>query len=322
MPSYPVGYEQIVHMYPMDFEEFCIAFGVQKSTFDYLRDCYENLNEIATSVHKTMLDLFKYYTIVGGMPDAVQSFINSNDLGLVTKIQKDILFQYRQDISKYSGDTGAKIKDIFDRIPAQLSDKNRRFQLASINKNARLREYEDSFVWLRDAGVALSCYNLTEPKVPLKINEQSRLFKLFLNDCGLLCAMSMENVQFDILKGNLSINMGSVLENVFAQQLESNGFKLRYLDKRNIGELDFVIQRENQVIPIEIKSGKNYKAHVALDHALEKWNLERGVIFCSENIEKDKKLSYLPWYMIMFLQQVDLVGKKIPLDLSGSYSTK
>lgn len=179
-----------------------------------------------------MTDLFKYYLIVGGMPAVVQSFIDTHDIGQVVALQKDILAQYQQDISQYTQEQKAKVRQIFDQIPAQLDDKNRRFTLASIDKTVRLREYEDAFLWLQNAGVALPCYNLSEPKLPLKINEQTRLFKLFMNDTGLLCAMGMENIQFDILQGNMSVNMGSVLENVFAQTLKANGFVLRYLNKK------------------------------------------------------------------------------------------
>ena len=127
--------------------------------------------------------------------------------------------------------------------------------MASIDKNARLRQYEDAFVWLQDAGVALPCFNLSEPKPPLKINGQSRLFKLYLNDVGLLCAMETENIQFEILRGNLSVNFGGVMENVFAQQLKSYGFSLRYLNKRNVGEVDFVLQQNADGVLVEVKSG-------------------------------------------------------------------
>lgn len=313
VPSYPVGYEEILTMYPMDFEEFCIANGVQKETLIYLKKCYTDRKPVSEAIHQTMRALFKKYIIVGGMPAVVQSFINNHDIGQVISIQKDIVAQYRQDISQYSKDKKTKITHIFDRIPSQLEDKNRRFQLSSIDTNARLRAYDDSFMWLQDAGVALPCYNLTEPKFPLKINEQSRLFKLFLNDTGLLCAMSMENIQFEVLQENVSFNMGGIFENVFATQLKSNGFALRYLNKRNTGELDFVIQQGSQIIPVEIKSGKDFKSHTALNKALsvKDWKLEEGIVFCSSNVMQEKNVLYLPWYMIMFFTQVSLENQKI-----------
>ncbi len=319
IPSLPVGYESTIYMYPMDFEEFCIANSVQPEIFAYLKDCYEGKTVVRQIIHDTMLNLFKFYMIVGGMPDVVRTFVETNDIGKVVALQRDIASQYRQDIIKYAQKDPNKITKIFDEIPSQLDDKNRRFQLASLDKNARLRQYEEAFVWLQDAGVALPCFNLSEPKIPLKINEQSRLFKLYLNDTGLLCAMGTENTQFEILRGNLSVNFGSIMENVFAQQLKSNGFSLRYFNKRNVGEVDFVLQQNTEVVLVEIKSGNDYKQHAALNNTMKvkEWNLKKAIVFCQGNVEKDKDIVYMPWYMIMFLKQNKIIDAKINLDLSG-----
>lgn len=317
---YPVGFEEDLQMYPMDFEEFCIATGVKKDTLSYLKECYEKGVAPSELIHNKMQDLFKYHIIVGGMPEVVSTFIETHDIGKVIEKQKDILALYRQDISKYSKKDKAKITNVFDRIPSELEAKTRRFNLASIDKNARLREYEDAFVWLKDAGVALPCYNLNEIKIPLKINEQSRLFKLFLCDTGLLCAMCLENVQFGILKGNLSINMGGILENVFAQLIASNGFSLRYYNKQKIGEVDFVIQKGSEILPIEIKSGKSYKQHAALDNVMKvaEWKLSKALVFCQDNISKEHKITYLPWYMVMFLIQ-DATGESLKVELDVDF---
>ena len=319
IPSLPVGYESTIYMYPMDFEEFCIANSVQSEIFAYLKDCYEGKTVVRQIIHDTMLNLFKFYMIVGGMPDVVRTFVETKDIGKVVALQRDIASQYRQDIIKYAQKDPNKITKIFDEIPSQLDDKNRRFQLASVDKNARLRQYEDAFVWLQDAGVALPCFNISEPKIPLKINEQSRLFKLYLNDTGLLCAMGTENTQFEILRGNLSVNFGGIMENVFAQQLKSNGFSLRYLNKRNVGEVDFVLQQNTEVVLVEIKSGNDYKQHTALNNTMKvkEWNLKKAIVFCQGNVEKDKDILYMPWYMIMFLKQNKIIDAKINLDLSG-----
>ncbi len=318
VPSYPVGYEEVLQMYPMDFEEFCIACGIQTETLNYLKECYDNLKPVSDSIHNTFLKLFRYYTLVGGMPDVVQLFVNTNDIAQVTARQKDIVLQYRQDISQYAISQKTKITNIFDNIPAQLDDKNRRFKLSSISSNARLRDYEDAFLWLKDAGVGLPCYNLSAPVIPLKVNEQSRLFKLFLNDSGLLCSMCMENVQFEILQGNMSINMGSILENTFATQFTSNGFALRYMNKNNVGEIDFVIQQSDHVMLVEIKSGKDYKSHAALTNFLKtkKWKLNKGLVFCSGNIEQKENVLYLPWYMISFVKPIGLASQTVSLDFS------
>jgi len=254
------------------------------------------------------------------MPDAVQRFVDTHDIGQVIEIQKNILELYRQDISKYAQNDKNKIKDIFDSIPSELNEKNKRFIVTDLKKTARMERYENSFLWLKDAGVALPCYNVTDPVIPLKLNEKHSLFKLFLADTGLLCAATLENVQYEILKGNVSVNMGSILENMFAQILTANGFDLRYYDKKGKCELDFVIQRGNEVIPLEIKSGKSYFEHPSLNYAFqtEAWNLKNGYVFCSENIETKDYITYYPWYMIMFLRQDKIEkGFIVNVDLSG-----
>lgn len=305
--SYPVGYEHIVQMFPMTFEEFCIACGVQESTFKLLEDCYNNLNAVPEAVHNTMNQLFQAYTIVGGMPAVVQEYISSHDIAKVVEIQKDILALYRQDIAKYSDKDKEKISAIFDNIPSQLDSKNRRFKLNSIRSTARMERYEESFIWLRDAGVAIPCYNLVAPQIPLKLNEQSNLFKLYMADVGLLCASCIDNVQFSILNGDLSVNMGSILENVYAQELLSKGFEVRFMNKK-FGEIDFIIQNNGRAVPLEIKSGADYKKHTALNNvlAVEEWKLKNACVFCMGNISQEGSITYLPWYMILFMKRNEI----------------
>ena len=305
VPSYPVGFEQAIQMFPMDFEEFCWANGLQKETLSYLQKCHENLQSINDAVHQKMLQLVLYYMVVGGMPAVVQNFVDSHDVAKSVQMQKDILALYRQDITKYSKTDKIRIKDIFDRIPSELNSKNHRFMLSDIDKNARMNRYESSFVWLSDAGVTLPCYNVREPVAPFELNELRNLMKLFLNDTGLLCAMSTGNVQFDILQGKLDINLGSILENLIAQCLVANGFSLRYFDRKNLGELDFIIQKGNGAVALEIKSGKDYHRHAALDNVIanKEWKLQKGLVFCIGNIETAGKITYLPLYMIQFLKQ-------------------
>lgn len=318
--SVPVGFETKLQMVPMDFEEFCIANQMQDSVFQYLSTCYTKKAEVSESIHETMLRLFRYYTIVGGMPDAVKAFIETHDIGQVVEIQRNILSLYREDIIKYAVTYTSRITQIFDHIPSELDDKNRRFMMSALSKNARSREYEDAFMWLKDAGVALPCYNLDALTLPLKLNEKATIFKLFLNDCGLLCADSMENVQFDILQGDLSVNMGSILENVFAEALVSNGFELRYYNQKRIGELDFVVQQGKNIVPIEIKSGNDYMHHLALDHAMavDEWKLSEGIVFCKGNVRTEQKIQYYPWYMIMFFRQEEMPEHLIlDVDLSA-----
>lgn len=316
--SYPVGYEEIYKMYPLDFEEFSIANGLPSDTIVYLKKSFESVVPVTESVHQSMLKLFRYYIFVGGMPAVVEKFIETQNIAEVLNVQNNIISPYRQDIIKYSSSGQEKFKTIFDMIPAELNDKNRRFMLSDIKDTARMLRYESSFNWLSDAGVALPCYNITEPKLPLEINTQSNLFKLFLCDTGLLCAMSLGNIQFDILQGDLSVNMGSILENIFAQIFTTNHFKLRYYNKKKIGEIDFIIQQGKSVIPVEIKSGNDFKNHKALNNLLEvkEWGLDAAIVFCKENILSENKITYYPWYLSMFFQQEALPNDlKIDVDV-------
>ena len=301
--SYPVGFEEICYMYPMSFEEFLIANGVQESTLAMLESCWRTGAEVSQSVHDTMLKLFYTYIVVGGMPAAVQTYITTHDIGKVVNIQREILELYRLDISKYAeGNDKIKIRAIFDSIPSQLDDKNRRFFLSKVDKNGRQNRYENSFLWLSDAGVALPSYNVTEPQPPLQLNEKRNIFKLFMNDTGLLCAACMENIQFDILQGNVDVNMGSILENLFAQSIKCNGFLLNYYESKKCGEIDFIVQNGMKIDLIEIKSGNDYTKHPALDNMMQtdSWSFGEKIVFCKGNVRKQGELSYLPWYMIIF----------------------
>lgn len=307
--SYPVGFEEPLRMFPMDFEEFCLANGVQESTIDALRTHFEQRKPVSEAVHETMMRLFRLYTVVGGMPDVVQRYVSTHDIAQVIDAQTSLLSLYRLDIAKYSKDRDkAKIHAIFDAIPSQLDDKNRRFVLADLNKNARQNRYASSFLWLADAGVALPCTNVTAPLPPLENNGNRSLFKLFMNDTGLLCAASMDNIQFDLLNGNLSVNLGSITENVVAQELLAHGFALHYFITSRIGEVDFVVQDGSTVIPIEVKSGNDWKRHKALDNLLnvKDWGLDTSYVLCKGNIEQDGEITYLPLYMTMFLKPTPL----------------
>ncbi len=319
--SYPVGFETSYRMYPMDFEEFMWANGVQDSTLQYLMNCFQSQSSVSASIHDTLCRLFYTYIVVGGMPDVVQTYVNTHDIGKVIELQAALLEQYRQDISKYAeGSDKMKIKAIFDAIPAQLNDKKRRFYLNAISPTARINRYDNSFKWLDDAGVALPCYNVTEPQAPLKLNQKHSLFKLFMNDVGLLCAAGMENIQFDLLNGKVDINMGSILENVVAQQLKANGYDLYYFDAAKYGEVDFVVADGSRTRLVEVKSGKDYKRHKALDNvrSVGEWSFQDSIVLCPGNVETSNGVTYLPWYMFIFLRPNTLPRGFIhEIDLSG-----
>ena len=251
-----------------------------------------------------LMELFKYYLIVGGMPAAVARFAQTRDIAQVQSVQKDILKLYRADIVKYARNK-AHVGAIFDAIPAELSKKNKRFKLSDLAKSARMERYASDFMWVADAGVGLTCYNVKAPELPLSLNTQHNLFKLFLCDVGLLSAQTSGDARFDLLQGNLAVSWGSMLENAIAQELTAHGFDLRYFDKAKYGEVDFVIEKGSKALPIEAKSGKDYEKHKALDNvmAVREWGIDSAIVFCRGNVREEGKVLYLPWYAVMFIEK-------------------
>lgn len=211
---------------------------------------------------------------------------------------------------KYVEEGRDKIQMIFDAIPAELNNKNKRFILSDLKKSARSERYESSFNLLHDAGVTLPCYNVQKIKQPLAINLSRNLFKCYMNDTGLLCAMSSSDVQFKILNDNMSISEGSIVENLYTTQLKSNGYLLYYYNRKKFGEINFIIEHEHSLIPIEIKSGKDYKKHLSLSKMIENENEAMGkpIVFCIGNVEETSSIPYLPLYMIMFLKHEHQFG--------------
>lgn len=305
--SLPIGYEEELRAYPLTFAEFAMAAGIQPEVLLEARCACESGNAVPQAVHERLLRAFQVYMAVGGMPAAVQTFVDTSDLARVLDVQRSILGLYRQDVVKYAPNK-AHVNAIFDAIPSQLDKKNRRFKLTDLAKSARMERYESDFMWLADAGVALPCYNIGSPTVPLQVNRQHNLFKLFLCDCGLLSAASVGAVQFDLIQGNLSINQGSFLENVLAQELVANGFSLFYFDKAKIGEVDFVLQRGSSVLPLEAKSGADFTSHRALDNMMNvgEWGLQQAIVLCGGNVSKEGNITYLPWYAASFIEQEKL----------------
>lgn len=303
--SNPVGYVSTLMMYPMDFEEFCWACGVGEDVFSHLRGCMEDERPVDAFVHERMDELFRRYLVVGGMPDAVSAFVESGNLSAVREVQESIKDWYRTDISKYCPpDQRLKAKDAFDLVPAELNNPNKRFILKDLNEGARFRSYEDAFLWLCHANVALAAFNVDEPKSPLLLSKQRNLFKLFYSDVGALSSSLSRKSALDLLSAAGEVNHGSAYENAVAQELAAHGFDLYYLNSKKHGELDFVVEdRDGNVLPIEVKSGKGYKRHRAMDNVLEVGNygLEGGYVFGPCNVERRGKVVYLPVYMASLL---------------------
>ena len=322
--SAPVGYMGELEMYPLDLEEFAKALGVGEEVMGHLKECYENQSPVDEFIHKKMLELVTLYMIVGGMPSAVQKYLDTNNLRNVLNEQRDIIRTYKRDITKYEKERKLQIEEIYNLIPAELNAKNKRFVLKELSEKARFARYESGFLWLKDAGVAIPTYNVEAPKIPLLLNKQRNLFKLFLNDVGLLAAMYGGNIQVRLLS-SLNVNYGAAFENLVVQELYAHGFAidhdLFYFNSKKQGELDFVVEYQGEVLPIEVKSGKAYERHRALSNIMdnEEYAIPKAFVFCQENIQVKNRLVYLPIYMLMFFQheqnndlayQFDLIGLK------------
>lgn len=311
--SVPVGYMDVEEMFPLDFEEFLRANGVLQRVFDALRDSFEKKTPVDQLVHNKLLEFFRLYLIVGGMPAVVQKYLDTNNIADVVNEQKSIIRLYKKDIAKYDPQNKLHLEDIFDLIPSELNSKNKRFLLKNLNENQRFSRFENSFIWLRDAGVALPVFCVSEPKIPLLLSKTKNLFKLFLADVGLLVSMYMDGIQLKILNNEADINFGSVYENAAAQELKAHGFNLFYFNSKKQGELDFVIEQNGEVVPVEIKSGKDYAKHAALNNVCnnEDYGIRNAFVFHNGNVERRGKVTYLPAYMLMFVKNSSIDEKMI-----------
>ena len=320
--SVPVGYMGELEMYPIDLEEFAKAVGIADEVLEYLKDCYEGQKPVDEFIHKRMVELVRLYMIVGGMPAAVQKYLDTNNLRNVLNGQRDIIRTYKRDITKYEKEHKLQIEEIYNLIPSELNAKNKRFILKELGEKARFARYESGFLWLKDAGVALPIYNVEVPTMPLLLNKQRNLFKLFLNDVGLLAAMYGGDIQVRLLN-NLNVNYGAAFENLVAQELYAHGFAidhdLFYFNSKKQGELDFVVEYQGEVLPIEVKSGKAYERHRALSNIMdnEEYSIPKSFVFCQENTQIKGRLVYLPIYMIMFLQHEKNDDLTYQFDLTG-----
>ena len=317
--SVPVGYMDIIEMYPLDFEEFAIANGVSERIFESLRKSFDNKTIVDEIVHAKMMELFRLYLIVGGMPAAVMKFLDTRNLQEVVREQKSIIALYKKDIGKYDPNNKLYLEEIFDLIPSELNSKNKRFIMKNLNENFKLSRYNNSFIWLKDAGVALPVYCVNEPEFPLKLSQSRNLFKLFLSDVGLLAAMYMNDIQVKILNQEKDINFGAVYENVTAQELKAHGYDLYYFNSKKQGELDFVIESNGEILPIEIKSGKDYTKHAALSNILnrEEYGITCAYVFHNGNVSTNNKVIYYPIYMLMFIQKKEMEEIIYNIDLSA-----
>ena len=317
--SEPVGYMGIKDMYPIDFEEFISYIGINENIISTLRQAWEQRIPVDQLIHTKMMELFRLYLIVGGMPAVVSKYLETNNLQEVIAIQQDIIRLYRRDIAQYDPNNKLYIEEIFNLIPPELNAKNKRFILKRLNENAKFERYQNSFLWLTNAGVALPVYNVEEPKTPLLLARSRNLFKLFQNDIGLLAAQYAEGIQLRIIKGDKDINYGSIYENAVAQEFAAHGITPYYYNNKKRGELDFVIELNGRVVPIEVKSGKDYEVHRALSNIMDcgEYDLPEAIILTNDNLQVVNKFIYAPIYMTMFIERNNDAPAFYKIDLSG-----
>ena len=302
--SYPVGFEHELCMYPLDFEEFLWACNIGEEVIEMLRNCYTNLCPVPDFLHQQIMERYRQYLIVGGMPEVVATYLSNEDFNKTITNQKDILTGYRNDISKYAGKDKLLVKSIFDAIPGQLSKQDKRFVLASIEKNASLRKYGAPTQWIVDAGMAYYSFNVGAFELPFPSHENLRLYKLFFVDSGLMCAMMLNNIQAKVLTGDIFVNEGAIAENYVAGELVKHGISLNYYDRKSKHELGFVFPEGNKISIIEVKSGKDYKKHPSLDMAQSMFadKIYRRIVMSGNNVEREDGTLYLPFYMSMFIR--------------------
>lgn len=306
-PSIPIGSIDVVQMFPLDFEEFLLANGFNDYAINSLKIKFENLESLEESTHNKVLDLFKKYLLIGGLPDAINSFIDKKNIVEVRKIQSDIYDYYGDDASKYDKEHKLKIKRIYDLIPSSLENKKKRIIIQDIEnvKGKRFSNYQDEFDYLINSGIALEVKALSTPVFPLIESSGKNLLKLYLNDVGILTNILYKNNIKAVLSDEKSVNLGTVYESVVASELKAHGYNLFYYDNKANGEVDFLIDDYNNlsVVPLEIKSGKDYRIHSAINKFLSNkdYNVKKGYVLSNERkIFKKDNIIYLPIYMIMF----------------------
>ena len=309
--SIPVGSITVKEMFQLDFEEFLIANGVGADAIASLRHSYNNRQSLSEEYHNYVLDLFKRYLLVGGLPDAVNTYLNTHNIVKVREVQDDILSLYGSDASKYEKEHSKKllIRRIYEMIPSQMENKKKRVVAQDIRgkKGDRFDQYKEEFEYLISSGISLSVHAISNPHFPLSESLQKNLLKLYLNDVGLLTGLLYRNNIRPVLDDVCSINLGSVYESVVAQELRAHGHKLFYYDNRKQGEVDYLVDDHSSMAPhpIEVKSGKDYTIHSALNNLMKNPDyhiLSSTVISNEREVHQDGNITYMPVYFVMFME--------------------
>lgn len=310
--SFPVGYVHEMPMFPLDFEEFCWAVATPPFALEEVHSAFADRRPVDTAIHEKLLRTFRSYLVVGGMPEVVQRYVdNGFVLSGVRELQTELNGQYRYDIGKYAGNRALQVRQIFDQIPLQLEEKNDRFTVAALGGDARYDRYEQDFLWLVNAGVALKVEQVSEAKSPLKRTEQPSFFKLYQSDVGMLVSRYPQSTSRALYLDERVPNFGGIYENVVAQELAAQQAKPYYFMREGTGEVDFVIEGESShVIPLEVKSGRKFRAHAALDRMLanKESRIKEAFVLCRHNVEVSGKVIYLPFYMMLCLGDLQEAG--------------
>ena len=306
--SIPMGSIVVEHMYPLDFEEFLWANGVGHDFIEHCREMFLARKSLKESFHNRMMELFRKYLIVGGLPEVVQSFVNEENIAKARKLQSQIHDYYAVDASKYDQQNRLKIRRIYDMIPSVLENKKKRMVVRDIEgmESKRYKDYEDEFDYLVASGIAIDVKAIPTPVFPLVETMSKNLLKLYLNDVGMLTGILYKNNINPILNDELSVNLGTVYESVVAQELKAHGFKMFYYDNKQKGEVDFLIDDYDalSVLPVEIKSGKDYYVHSALTNFLSNkdYSVKNALVLYNGGIVEQKDgITYMPIYNVMFL---------------------
>ena len=301
VPSFPVGYVEHLEMHSLDFEEFLWANGVMPQSIADIKSYYEKKEKVPTAMHEKMLELFKEYIVVGGMPRVVWEFVKTHNFVNVLRLQRAIISDYADDIAKYAeGAEKAKARACFLSIPKHLAKDYKKFQYSLVDNRGSARKFAGSLMWLYDAGTISFCYKLSLPELPLEGNARSDTFKVYMRDTGLLTAMLEDGSQQDIIDGNLGIYKGAIYENIIADIFTKSGKKLYYFEHNSSLEMDFFIRQERQAVAVEVKSADNTKAK-SMSTLMENWNVKRGIKLSTKNVGGTMTVDSYPLYMAMFL---------------------
>ena len=304
--SIPVGYETTIDMSPLDFEEFLWTNGISEVVIDSLRKNIRGVTPVPAALHKKMRQLLLQYTVVGGMPDVVQTFVDTKRLDEVLNMQRDIVRSYEDDMIKYANQKDkSHILECFQSIPKQLSKENKKFQYSVVKKGSTASKYAGSLQWIEDAGIISRCYNLTATELPLDGNAQDDVFKVYMRDCGLFISMLEDGTQFDVLQGNLARYKGAIFENLIADMFTKMGRKLYYFHKNSGLEVDFVIRYKGECTLVEVKasSGNTKSTKTILAHP-EKYHVNSAIKLGDYNVGRSGEILTLPLYMAFLLTEV------------------